>query len=65
MLWPKRKVKEGYEAIAVATDDGKIVQGYPASSRPRREIVVREATDRRERPDRRDGDRGDRDRSAR
>ena len=27
-LWPKRKIKEGYEAIAVAVDDGRLIQGY-------------------------------------
>ena len=42
VLWPRRKVKEGYEAIAVATDDGKVVQGYkqtetgPRARPPRR-----------------------------
>ena len=29
VLWPRRKIKEGYEAIALATDDGKVIQGYP------------------------------------
>ena len=28
MLWPRQKVKEGYMAIAVATADGKVIQGY-------------------------------------
>ena len=28
VLWPGRKVKEGYEAVAVATADGRVVQGY-------------------------------------
>jgi putative heme-binding domain-containing protein len=28
VLWPKRKVKEGYAAVTVATLDGKIRQGY-------------------------------------
>jgi putative heme-binding domain-containing protein len=43
ILWPKRKVKEGFEAIAVSTDDGKVVQGYLQRESPE-EIVVREAT---------------------
>ncbi len=28
ILWPKKQIKQGYEAIAVATTDGKIRQGY-------------------------------------
>src|SRR5439155_709926 len=28
ILWPKKKVKEGYEAVTVATADGKVRQGY-------------------------------------
>ncbi len=28
VLWPRRKVKEGYEAVTVATADGKVRQGY-------------------------------------
>ena len=28
LLWPGRRVKEGYEAVAVALTDGKVVQGY-------------------------------------
>ena len=41
VLWPRRKIKEGYEAIALATDDGKVIQGYPheqdrARDRPHR-----------------------------
>ncbi len=28
LLWPGRKVKEGYEAVTVATADGRTVQGY-------------------------------------
>ncbi len=37
------KIKEGYEAIALATDDGKVIQGYPLE-KTEREIVVTEAT---------------------
>ncbi len=29
VLWPRRTVKTGYEAIALATSDGKVIQGYP------------------------------------
>ena len=28
VLWPRRTIKQGYEAIAVSTDDGKVLQGY-------------------------------------
>ena len=28
LLWPARKVKEGYETVRVATADGRVVQGY-------------------------------------
>jgi hypothetical protein len=28
LLWPKLKVKEGYGAFAIATNDGKLRQGY-------------------------------------
>ena len=37
------KVKEGYEAIAVATDDGKVVQGYKQSRDRRRSWSLRDA----------------------
>jgi len=43
LLWPGKKIKGGFEAVALSTDDGKIVQGYPIEQTPR-EIVVREAT---------------------
>jgi putative heme-binding domain-containing protein len=43
VLWPRRKIKEGYEAIAFSTDDGKVVQGYPIE-KSEREIIVKEAT---------------------
>jgi putative heme-binding domain-containing protein len=29
ILWPRRTVKEGYRAVAVATTDGRVVRGYP------------------------------------
>jgi putative heme-binding domain-containing protein len=29
VLWPKRKVKEGYQVLAVATGDGQVKRGYP------------------------------------
>ncbi len=28
VLWPKREVKQGFDALAVALDDGRVVQGY-------------------------------------
>ncbi len=34
LLWPGRKVKEGYEAVSVATADGRVVQGYKQSESP-------------------------------
>ena len=43
VLWPRRKIKKGYEAIALATDDGKVIQGYPHEQNDR-EIVLTEAT---------------------
>ena len=43
VLWPRRKIKGGYEAIALATDDGKIIQGYPQEQN-QSEIVLTEAT---------------------
>ena len=40
VLWPRRRIKEGYQAIVVATDDGKVIQGYnsrdDARARPAR-----------------------------
>ncbi|MCS7045432.1 MAG: plastocyanin/azurin family copper-binding protein [Gemmataceae bacterium] len=41
LLWPKRKVKEGFDAIAVVTSDGRTVQGYK-SSEDESELVLRE-----------------------
>jgi putative heme-binding domain-containing protein len=43
ILWPRRKVKPEYQAIAVATDDGKVFQGY-VQHESAAEIVFREAT---------------------
>ncbi len=43
ILWPKRKIKPEFEAVAVATEDGKIIQGYIQHESPD-EIVIREAT---------------------
>ena len=31
VLWPARQVKEGYKAVAVATADGRVIQGYSVS----------------------------------
>src|SRR5579875_3888247 len=28
VLWPGRKVKQGYEAVSIASADGRVVQGY-------------------------------------
>ena len=41
ILWPRLKVKEGYDAVAVATVDGKVRQAYKASETDR-EIVLRD-----------------------
>ena len=50
VLWPRRKVKQGYEAIALATDDGKVIQGYP-HEQTERDIVLTEATTGAQAPD--------------
>jgi len=42
ILWPRRQVKEGFAALAVATRDGKLVQGYKVSETDG-ELVLREA----------------------
>jgi putative heme-binding domain-containing protein len=42
VLWPKKKIKEGYAAIAVATSAGKLIQGYKQEERER-DIVIRDA----------------------
>ena len=34
VLWPKLKVKEGYEAFAYALDDGRLIQGYRIEETP-------------------------------
>ncbi len=34
LLWPARKVKEGYEVVTVATEDGRILQGYRQAETP-------------------------------
>jgi putative heme-binding domain-containing protein len=34
LLWPAQKVKEGYEAVSVATADGRVVQGYKHGESP-------------------------------
>jgi putative heme-binding domain-containing protein len=41
ILWPRRKVKEGYEAVALSIDDGRLIQGY-VQHESSAEIVVRE-----------------------
>ena len=52
MLWPAGKIKAGYEAIALATDDGKVIQGYPQRARRDVRSCSREADHRREVADR-------------
>ena len=42
LLWPKLEVFPGYEATAVETKDGQIVQGYKQGETPQ-EITLREA----------------------
>ncbi|MDG3004013.1 DUF6797 domain-containing protein [Paludisphaera mucosa] len=34
VLWPRLKVKEGYEAFAFALDDGRLLQGYKVEETP-------------------------------
>jgi putative heme-binding domain-containing protein len=41
ILWPKRKVKDGYEAVAVATNDGRIHQGF-RQAETTAELVLRD-----------------------
>ena len=41
LLWPKARVKEGYEAVAVETRDGRVRQGY-RQSETAAEIVLRD-----------------------
>jgi len=42
ILWPARQVKEGYAAVAVATADGRVIQGY-RQSEAAGAITLREA----------------------
>ncbi len=41
VLWPRRKVKEGYSAVVVATVNGKVRQGYPQED-SKTELVLRD-----------------------
>ncbi len=41
LLWPARKVKEGYEAVSVATVDGRVVQGFKQAE-TRDELTLRD-----------------------
>ena len=41
VLWPKQKVKDGYEAIMVASADGKVRQGY-VKEETKTELVLRD-----------------------
>jgi putative heme-binding domain-containing protein len=41
VLWPKLKVKEGYEAVTVATVDGKVRQAYKLTETDK-ELVLRD-----------------------
>jgi putative heme-binding domain-containing protein len=41
VLWPSRQVKDGYAAIAVATADGRVRQGYPQAD-SKTELVLRD-----------------------
>jgi len=34
ILWPKLRIKEGYEAFAVSLDDGRVIQGYKVEETP-------------------------------
>jgi len=42
LLWPARKVKEGYTATVIATTDGKVIQGYKLAENDH-EITLRVA----------------------
>jgi putative heme-binding domain-containing protein len=48
-LWPRRRVKEGYEALLVATDDGKLHRGFLLEENPR-ELVLRDIASGERRP---------------
>lgn len=39
--WPRKKIKEGYEAVTVATTDGKVRQGYKLEESSK-ELVIRD-----------------------
>ena len=41
VLWPRRKVTDGYAAYTVVTNDGKVRQGYKVAETPK-EIVFRD-----------------------
>jgi putative heme-binding domain-containing protein len=43
VLWPRRQVKEGYAALAVACSDGRLLQGYKQAETAR-EMILRDAT---------------------
>ncbi len=42
-LWPRRKVKDGFEALSVVTSDGRVRQGYKLSDTDR-ELLLRDPT---------------------
>mgnify|MGYP001107197703 CR=1 FL=1 len=41
-LYPRKQIKDGYAAIAIATNEGKLIQGYKQEE-TEREIVIRDA----------------------
>ncbi len=41
LLWPGRRVKDGYEAVSVATTDGRVIQGYKQGA-SRDELTLRD-----------------------
>ncbi|WP_435011165.1 DUF6797 domain-containing protein [Tundrisphaera lichenicola] len=43
VLWPRLKIKEGYESVSVATHDGRVLQGYRQMESDR-ELVLRDPT---------------------
>ena len=43
VLWPRKEVKPEYAAVAVATSDGKVIQGYKIAETDK-ELELREAT---------------------
>lgn len=52
LLWPRRQVKAGFEAVAVATRDGKIVRGYRQEETPALVVLRDPSTGERVRIDR-------------